>query len=112
MAKWIEEQKERERKMSSQLYEISSMNNSLHCLYQNQVFNCAKYGVDLISVIKYSLCSKCNLFMNCVIKKTQRMENQQQRVQSSGPSDIDFIEEFNADDFLSHLNSGANQRYA
>ena len=110
MAKWIEEQKERE-KMSSELYEILSM-NSLHNLYQIQVFNCAKYGVDLISVIKYSLCSKCNLFMNCVIKKTQRMENQQQRVQSSGPSDIDFIEEFNADDFLSHLNSGANQRYA
>ena len=50
--------------------------------------------------------------MNCVIEKTQRMENQQQMVQSSEPSDIDFIEEFNADDFLSHLNSGANQRYA
>ena len=54
--------------------------------------------------------------MNCVIEKNsddaQTMEYQQQMVQSAEPSDIDFIEEFNADDFLSHLNSGANQRYA
>ena len=54
--------------------------------------------------------------MNCVTENksgdVQTMQYQQQMVQSAEPSDIDFIEEFNADDFLSHLKSAANQRYA
>ena len=54
----------------------------------------------------YELCYRKNS------DDAQTMEYQQQMVQSAEPSDIDFIEEFNADDFLSHLNSGANQRYA